>query len=72
MFNIFTLAPKIQNPKTIQQIVQNSICGEDSYYNYKTEELITIPHASIGFDKEEFQEIFKDDLEKIAKHKQIS
>ncbi|SDR74712.1 Uncharacterised protein family (UPF0158) [Polaribacter sp. KT25b] len=59
----------MHNSKIIKEIAQNLTCGEDSYYNYKTEELVTIPNASIGFDEEEFQEIFKDDLEKIAKHK---
>jgi hypothetical protein len=59
----------MKNSQIIKQIVQNSICSEDSYYNYKTEELIAIPNSSIGFDEEEFQQIFKDKLEKIVKHK---
>jgi len=58
----------MQNSKIIKQIVQNSICSEDSYYNHKTEELIAIPNASLGFDEEEFQEIFKSELEKVKEH----
>ena len=54
--------------KIIKEIAQNLNCGLDSYFNSKTDEIISIPNFSQIMDEEEFQEAFKADLLKISKN----
>ncbi|OBX17898.1 MULTISPECIES: UPF0158 family protein [Bizionia] len=54
--------------KIIKEIAQNLNCGLDSYFNSKTDEIISIPNFSQIADEEEFQEAFKADLQKISKN----
>lgn len=44
-------------------------CGNECYYNLKTNEIIAIPNFSQVLDEEEFKEIFRKDLEKINGNK---
>lgn len=53
----------------IKDIAQELDCGNDCYYNAKTDEIIAIPHSSIISDEDEFRECFKEDLKKIKKDK---
>ncbi len=53
----------------IREIAQELDCGNDCYYNFKTNEILAIPNFSQVFDEEEFQESFQESLEKIEKHK---
>lgn len=55
--------------KIIKEIAQNLNCGLDSYFNPKTDEIISIPNFSLIADEEEFQEAFKADLQKVSKNK---
>lgn len=55
--------------KIINEIAQELDCGNECYYNPKTNEIIAIPHYSIVFDEDEFQELFKEDIEMIEKNK---
>ncbi|MBQ0769842.1 MAG: hypothetical protein KBT58_11155 [Bizionia sp.] len=55
--------------KIIREIAQNLNCGLDSYFNSKTDEIISIPNFSQIADEEEFQEAFKADLQKVSKNK---
>lgn len=52
----------------IKEIAQELDCGNDCYYNTKTEEIITIPNFSIISDNEEFMECFGADLKRIKKN----
>lgn len=53
--------------KIIKEIAQNLNCGLDSYFNPKTDEIISIPNFSLIADEEEFQKAFKADLQKYLK-----
>lgn len=53
----------------IKEIVENLDCGNDCYYNLKTNEIITIPNFSHTSDEEEFNEVFRADLLKIEERK---
>ncbi|GGG32244.1 UPF0158 family protein [Bizionia arctica] len=53
----------------IKEIASNLDCGFDSYYNSKTDEIVTIPNFSNFSDEEEFLETFKVDLKKVTKNK---
>ena|SRR5690606_31814398 len=53
----------------IREIAQELDCGNDCYYNFKTNEILAIPNFSQVFDEEEFKESFQESLEKIEKHK---
>ncbi len=53
----------------IREIAQELDCGNDCYYNLKTNEIIAIPNFSQISDEEEFKEVFQADLEKINKRK---
>lgn len=49
----------------VREIAQELDCGNDCYYNSKTDEIIAIPNFLNFSDEEEFQELFKTDLKKI-------
>ncbi len=55
----------------INKIAQELDCGNDCYYNPKTNELICIPNADLAStgDEEYYKEVFKDDFEKIKRQK---
>lgn len=55
--------------KITKEIAQNLNCGLDSYFNPKTDEIISIPNFSLIADEEEFQAAFKADLQKVSKNK---
>ena len=49
----------------IREIAQELDCGNDCYYNSKTEEIIAIPNSLDLYDEEELEELFGDVYEKI-------
>ncbi len=54
----------------INNIAQELDCGSDCYYNPETKELICIPSADLRMgDEDYYEEIFKDDFEKIERQK---
>lgn len=53
----------------IKEIAENLDCGNDCYYNPKTNEIVTIPNFSHTWDEEEFNEVFRADLLKIEERK---
>jgi hypothetical protein len=54
----------------INNIAQELDCGSDCYYNPETKELICIPSADLRMgDEDYYEEVFKDDFEKIKKQK---
>ena len=53
----------------IKQIAKELDCGFDCYYNFKTNEIVTIPSFSHIADEDDFKEAFRDDLEKVEKQK---
>ena len=53
----------------IREIAQELDCGNDCYYNSRTNEIFAIPNFLQVMDEEEFKESFRVDLEKIEKHK---
>ncbi len=55
--------------KIIKEIAQELDCGNDCYYNSKTDEIIAIPNFSSFSDEDEFLECFKTDLKKVKKNK---
>jgi hypothetical protein len=55
--------------KIITEIAQELDCGNDCYYNSKTDEIIAIPNFSNISDTDEFRECFKADLKKVKTHK---
>jgi hypothetical protein len=61
----------MENSKSniIKEIAQELDCGNDCYYNPKTDEIIAIPNFSNVSDEEEFKECFKTDLKKVKKDK---
>ena len=61
----------MQNSKSaiIKEIAQELDCGNNCYYNSKTDEIIVIPNFSNITDEDEFQECFKADLKKVKKNK---
>jgi predicted aldo/keto reductase-like oxidoreductase len=61
----------MENPfkKIINEIAQELNCGNDCYFNLKTEEIIAIPNFSQISDEDEFQDIFREQLEKVKKQK---
>lgn len=52
----------------IKEIAENMDFGADVYYNPKTKEVVSIPNTLDVFGEEEFDELFNEDLEKIAEH----
>lgn len=55
--------------KIISEIAQELDCGNDCYYNPKTNELITIPNFGEMLDEDEFRESFEAELKKVTKNK---
>ena len=53
----------------IKEIAQELDCGNDCYYNTKSDEIIAIPNFSIISDDEAFMECFGTDLKKVKKNK---
>ena len=53
----------------IKKIAQELDCGFDCYYNSKTDEIIAIPSFSQFPEEADFKEAFKENLDKIEKHK---
>lgn len=53
----------------IKEIAQELDCGNDCYYNSKTDEIIAIPNFSNISDEDEFRECFKADLKKVKKNR---
>ena len=52
----------------IKEIAQELDCGFDCYYNFQTNEIVTIPNFSHNADDDDFKEAFRVDLEKVEKH----
>lgn len=65
------MAAFIDNSKQnlIREIAQELDCGNDCYYNLKTNEIIAIPNFSQITNEEEFKAFFQEDLEKVKKQK---
>jgi hypothetical protein len=55
--------------KIIKAIAQELDCGNDCFYNIKTDEIIAIPNFSIISDDEAFIECFGADLKRVEKNK---
>ncbi|SDH10681.1 MULTISPECIES: UPF0158 family protein [Winogradskyella] len=55
--------------KIIKEIAQELDCGNNCYYNSKTDEIIAIPNFSNFPDEDEFRECFKADLKAVQKNK---
>lgn len=55
--------------KIIKEIAQNLDIGQNSYYNPKTDDLVSIPDFTYIWDEEDYNELFKLELEKVKKHK---
>jgi len=53
----------------IKEIAQELDCGNDCYYNLKTNKIVGIPNFSQISDEEEFKDIFRADLELVNKQK---
>ena len=53
----------------VKEIAENLDCGNNCYYNSKTNEIVTIPNFSNTSDEQELKEFFRDDLNKIKDHK---
>tara|TARA_B100000809_G_scaffold249300_2_gene280443 strand:+ start:13927 stop:14355 length:429 start_codon:yes stop_codon:yes gene_type:complete len=49
----------------LREIVGELDCGNDCYYNVKTNKMIAIPNDSILSEDDEFKEAFRADLEKV-------
>jgi hypothetical protein len=53
----------------IKEIAQELDCGNDCYYNSKTDEIIAIPNFSNFPEEEEFRKHFKTELKTVKKNK---
>ena len=53
----------------ITEIAQELDCGNDCYYNSKTNEIVAIPNFSQISDEEEFKELFRENLTKVNNKK---
>ena len=53
----------------ITEIAQELDCGNDCYYNSKTNEIVSIPDFSQISDEEEFKELFRENLTKVNNEK---
>ena len=53
----------------VTNIAQELDSGFDCYYNFKTNEIVTIPSLSHIIDEDDFREAFRTNLEKVEKHK---
>lgn len=55
--------------KIIKEIADNLTCGENCYYNPKTNEIITIPQ-SLEIDEDvDFMEFFQENIDKVKNNK---
>lgn len=57
------------SPKIIKEIAQELDCGNDCYYNPRTDEIVTIPNFGQISDEDEFREAFSSELKKVKKNK---
>ncbi len=55
--------------KIINEIAQELDCGNDCYYNPKTDEIISIPNFGQISDEDEFRDAFVAELKKVTKNK---
>ncbi|WP_245577825.1 UPF0158 family protein [Gelidibacter mesophilus] len=55
--------------KIINEIAQELDCGNDCYYNSKTDEIIAIPNFAQLADEDEFRNAFGAELKKVKKNK---
>jgi hypothetical protein len=55
--------------KIINEIANSLNCGENCYYNSKTNEIITIPQSLEIYEDEEFMEFFQKDIDKVSDNK---
>jgi len=53
----------------IREIAQNLDCGNDSYYNPKTNEIVAIPNIPHLSEEKEFITIFQADIKKVEEQK---
>ena len=53
----------------VKEIAENLDCGNNCYFNSKTNEIVTIPNFSNTSDEQELKEFFRDDLNKIKDQK---
>lgn len=53
----------------ITEIAQELDCGNNCYYNSKTNEIVAIPAFSQISDEEEFKELFRENLTKVNNKK---
>ena len=53
----------------IKEIAQELDCGNECYYNSKTDEIIAIPNFSDFPEEEEFRKHFKTELKNVKKNK---
>jgi hypothetical protein len=53
----------------IKEIAQELDCGNDCFYNIKTNEIITIPSFFETLDETDFKKMFQSDLTRIEKQK---
>ncbi|WP_405397569.1 UPF0158 family protein [Maribacter sp. Asnod2-G09] len=60
---------KINQGDIIKEIAEELDCGNNCYYNSKTNEIVTIPNFSDTSDEQELKEFFRDDLNKINNQK---
>lgn len=51
--------------KIINEIAQNIDCGQECYYNQKTNEIVSIPSLFFEVDEDEFNEVFGEQFKKI-------
>jgi hypothetical protein len=60
---------EISKLKIIKEIAQELDCGNDCYFNPKTNELITIPNFGEMLEEDEFRDTFGAELEKVKNKK---
>jgi hypothetical protein len=61
----------MENSKSriISEIAQELDCGNDCYYNTKTDEIVSIPNFGQISDEDEFRTAFNAELKKVTKNK---
>ena len=61
----------MENSKSriINEIAQELDCGNDCYYNTKTDEIVSIPNFGQISDEDEFRTAFSAELKKVTKNK---
>jgi antirestriction protein ArdC len=61
----------MENSKSriVSEIAQELDCGNDCYYNPKTDEIVSIPNFGQISDEDEFRETFSAELKKVNKNK---